>query len=128
MDNEYFVAIVNNEIFFQADNVIASARFDWIGSQIRWNKDESKDNTISIPRKKYKVLHYATIIENKIVVHVVDGDKAYPFPNSVNDYYAFPFTINGSMSFLGFKIKRIKFEKYVDVYIYNDGRIEAEKK
>ena len=126
---EILIAVRNEEFWLQADEIAVNSKFidsrNWkIDNDIRWAESVSQNNTISIPRKRHKSLHFATIDIDKLIIHFVDGDEAFPFPNTENSYYVHPLIMSGSMTFLGYKVKRVFPEIRNEVLVYNNKQVK----
>ena len=129
VENKYYVSVHNEEFWFRADNVMTNSKFMNMGNvkvdkNIKWSNNDSEVDAISIPRKKYKLFHIATVSDDKLIVHLIGGDEIFPFPNTIIPYYVIPLFINGSISFLNYEIKRIRVAVNETIYIYNDGKTE----
>jgi hypothetical protein len=88
VEGEYFIAVHNDEFLFRADNVVVNSKFinienKRINGNINWSNNDSKVDTTSIPRKKHKILHVATISDDKLILHLIGGDEVFPFPNTI---------------------------------------------
>jgi hypothetical protein len=131
-ENEYFLAVRNDEYWLRANEVAARSVFRLylnepkIEAHIKWYKDGSKDAAIPIARKNSALLHIATKASDRYVIHFTDRDFMFPIPNDVKPYYKIDVTISGFMSFLGYKLKRVSLVKGAVVSFYNDGVVQLD--
>jgi hypothetical protein len=128
--DEYFVAIRNDEFWLRANGVIVNSKVITpdnrkINKNMKWLESDSKNDATSISRKKHKSLHIATISNDELMVHFINGDEIFPFPNKVNSYYVLPLYITGSMSFFGYRVRRVTVRSGNEVLIYNNGEIKV---
>jgi hypothetical protein len=100
VENDYFLAVHNDEAWLRADEVTAHSIFRLdlnepkIEGNIKWHKDGPKDAAIPIPRKSYALLHVATKASDRYVIHFTDRDFMFPIPNDIKPYYKIDVTIN----------------------------------
>ena len=132
VEDDYFLAVHNDELWLHADEVSAHSVFRLylnepkIEGNIKWYKDESKDAVVPIPRKSYALLHIATKASDRYFIHFTDRDFMLPIPNDVKPYYKTDVTISGFMSILGYKLKRVSLVKGAAVSFYNDGVVQLD--
>jgi hypothetical protein len=125
--NEHFIAVKNSEFLLRAENVIVNSHFIFNGKKfdgtMKWDEKDSRVET-SINRREHKLLRALTTTDDGFVIHLNEGEEAFPYPGRDEPYYSFPLYISGSTSFLGQKIERVKFNKYAEVKITQDRKVE----
>ena len=129
VENRYYVSVHNEEFLFHIDNVTVNSEFKnmenvKVDKKVKWRNNDLEVDAVSIPRKKYKMFHIATVSEGKLIVHLIGSDEIFPFPNTIIPYYVIPLVVSGSVSFLNRKIKKIRVAISESIYIYNDGKSE----
>ena len=129
VENKYYISVHNEEFWFRANNVMVNSKFInlenvKINGSIKWDGNNPKTDTVSIKPKKYKTFHIATLSDDKLIIHFINGDEIFPFPNTIIPYYVIPLFMSGSISFLNYTIKRVRISVSESVYIYNDGKSE----
>jgi hypothetical protein len=129
LKGEVFVAIRNDEFFYLAEDVVVNSKFynhdnKKVDKNIKWFDKNARNDKTSIKPKKHSILHLATISEDKLIIHFYNGDEVFPFPNTVNNYYAIPLYVTGSMSFIGKKINKILFPPMNEILVYNNKEIK----
>lgn len=123
---EIFISVHNEEFWLNCKNAFAETRFIYADAMdptvgcVKWYEGSDDKGEVSIPRKKHKLLHFATVDigNDEFCLHKIDGDES--FPNGEGKY-TFPIHLKGKM-FFGNRISKVEMEAGFDVVINYRGK------